>query len=334
MSRRQEILRDIRQRSEQGDVFFRPILMQFAAHLIGATYRDFYLNYETLVEANVACMEAFDMDGVGLISDPTREAEAFGARFDYPEESVPICTHYPVRTKEDIEALKLPDVAVARRTRDRIEGAALYREVLDDGIPVIGWIEGPLAEACDLVGVADMLIKLISEPDFSEMLLQKVTVTGKAFARAQVEAGCDVIGMGDAICSQISAKMYAHYVKDLHQELVAFIRELGALVKLHICGDITHLLPHIRDVHPDIVDVDWMVDMDAAYDILGPDVVRSGNLDPAVVVEQMSAGEVFRRTRDLVARERGRLFMMSAGCEVTPLTPPENLAAMREASRL
>jgi len=308
--------------------------MQFAAHLIGATYRDFYLNHETLVEANVACMEAFDMDGVGLISDPTREAEAFGARFDYPEESVPICTHYPVRTKEDIEALKLPDVAVARRTRDRIEGAALYREVLDDGIPVIGWIEGPLAEACDLVGVADMLIKLISEPDFSEMLLQKVTVTGKAFARAQVEAGCDVIGMGDAICSQISAKMYAHYVKDLHQELVAFIRELGALVKLHICGDITHLLPHIRDVHPDIVDVDWMVDMDAAYDILGPDVVRSGNLDPAVVVEQMSAGEVFRRTRDLVARERGRLFMMSAGCEVTPLTPPENLAAMREASRL
>jgi uroporphyrinogen decarboxylase len=308
--------------------------MQFAAHLIGATYRDFYLNHETLVEANAACMEAFDMDGVGLISDPTREAEAFGAQFDYPEESVPICTHYPVRTKEDIEALKLPDVAVARRTRDRIEGAALYREVLGDGTPVIGWIEGPLAEACDLVGVADMLIKLISEPDFSEMLLQKVTVTGKAFARAQVEAGCDVIGMGDAICSQISAKMYAHYVKDLHQELVAFIRELGALVKLHICGDITHLLPHIRDVHPDIVDVDWMVDMDAAYDILGPDVVRSGNLDPAVVVEQMSAGEVFRRTRDLVARERGRLFIMSAGCEVTPLTPPENLAAMREASRL
>jgi uroporphyrinogen decarboxylase len=105
-------------------------------------------------------------------------------------------------------------------------------------------------------------------------------------------------------------------------------------VKLHICGDITHLLPHIRDVHPDIVDIDWMVDMDSAYDTLGPDIARSGNLDPAAIVEQKTAEEVFRRTRDLVARERGRLFLMAAGCEVTPLTPPENLAAMREASRL
>ncbi len=47
--------------------------------------------------------------------------------------------------------------------------------------------------------------------------------TAKAFVRAQIEAGCDVIGMGDAICSQISAQMYADYVKDLHRELVAFI---------------------------------------------------------------------------------------------------------------
>jgi uroporphyrinogen decarboxylase len=332
VSRREEILRDVKQKSERGDIFFRPILMQFAAHVVGATYRDFYLNHETLVRANVACLETFGMDAVGLISDPAREAEAFGAQFDYPEESVPICTDYPVRAMEDIEALKPPDVADARRTRDRIDGAALYRELLGDEIPVIGWIEGPLAEACDLVGVSEMLMKLISNPDFSRLILERVMPTAKAFARAQIEAGCDVIGIGDAICSQISADMYARYVKALHQEIVAFIQGMGALVKLHICGNITHLLPHIRDVRPDIVDIDWMVDMEQAHNALGPDIVRAGNLDPAAVVEQKSAEEVFRRTRDLVARERGRLFILSAGCEVTPLTPSENLLAMREAS--
>lgn len=308
--------------------------MQFAAHFVGATYRDFYMNHETLVDANIACMGAFDTDAVGLISDPSREAEAFGARFDYPPESVPICTHYPVRTIEDVRELKNPDVTASRRTRDRIAGAALFRERLGDGIPVIGWIEGPLAEACDLVGVSDMLMKLVTDPAFSRMLLEKVVPTAKAFAQAQIEAGCDIVGMGDAICSQISPQMYANYVKDLHQQIIAFIHDQGALVKLHICGDITHLLSHIRDVDPDIVDVDWMVDMEQAYEVLGPDIVRSGNLDPAVVVEQKSAEEVSRRTRELVARERGRLFILSPGCEVTPLTPPENLWAMREASRL
>lgn len=334
VSRREEIIRHVKQKSNHGDVFFRPILMQFAAHFVGATYRDFYMNHETLVDANIACMEAFDTDAVGLISDPSREAEAFGARFDYPPESVPICTHYPVRTIEDVRELKNPDVTASRRTRDRIAGAALFRERLGDGIPVIGWIEGPLAEACDLVGVSDMLMKLVTDPAFSRMLLEKVVPTAKAFAQAQIEAGCDIVGMGDAICSQISPQMYANYVKDLHQEIIAFIHDQGALVKLHICGDITHLLSHIRDVDPDIVDVDWMVDMEQAYEVLGPDIVRSGNLDPAVVVEQKSAEEVSRRTRELVARERGRLFILSPGCEVTPLTPPENLWAMREASRL
>jgi uroporphyrinogen decarboxylase len=105
------------------------------------------------------------------------------------------------------------------------------------------------------------------------------------------------------------------------------------LVKLHICGNITHLLPHIREVQPDIVDIDWMVDIEEAYDVLGPDIIRAGNLDPAAVVERCSPEKVFRLTRELVARERGRPFIMSAGCEVTPLTPPENLLAIREASR-
>lgn len=334
MSRREEILHDVKQKSERGDVFFRPILMQFAAHFVGATYRDFYLNHETLVEANIACLDAFDMDAVGLISDPSREAEALGAQFDYPEESVPVCTHYPVRTIDDVRELRTPDVTASRRTRDRIAGAALFRKRLGDEIPVIGWIEGPLAEACDIVGVSAMLMKLISDREFSTMLLRKLVPTAKAFAQAQIEAGCDIIGLGDAICSQISPAMYADYVKHLHRDIVRFIQDQGAMVKLHICGDISHLLPDIREIGPDIVDVDWMVDMEEAYEILGPEIVRSGNLDPAAVVEQKSADEVFRRTQELVARERGRLYIASAGCEVTPLTPPENLLAMREASRL
>ena len=105
------------------------------------------------------------------------------------------------------------------------------------------------------------------------------------------------------------------------------------MVKVHICGNITHLLPHLRELGPDIVDLDWMVDMDQAYETFGPDIIRAGNLDPAGVVEQMSAAEVYDRTRALVESERGRPFILSGGCEITPLTPPENLMAMRRASR-
>ncbi len=47
----------------------------------------------------------------------------------------------------------------------------------------------------------------------------------------------------------------------------------------------------------------------------------------------MSSTEVAAHTKALVEKERGRPFILSAGCEITPLTAPENLLAMREASR-
>jgi uroporphyrinogen decarboxylase len=333
MANQSEFLRIVTERSAAGDVFFRPILMQFAAHQIGKSYRDFYLDHENLVAANIACMETFGMDAVGLISDPMREAEAFGAVCDYQAETGPHCANPPVKTLADVYALQTPDLFAAQRTADRIAGVKLYRQRLGSDVPVIGWIEGPLAEACDLVGVSDMMMQLALDPEFSHQLLAKLVPTAKAFASAQIEAGCDIIGMGDAICSQISPKMYVRFVKEYHREIIDFIHSQGALVKVHICGNITHLLPHLRELQPDIVDCDWMIDMDRAYETLGPDIIRAGNLDPAAVVEQLSAEAVYDQTKALVEKERGRPFILSGGCEITPLTPPENLLAMRAASR-
>ena len=334
MRTKQEFIKMLEERQGSGNIFFRPILMQFAAQFVGKSYRDFYTDHNTLVEANIACMEKFGTDAVGLISDPFREAEAFGLICEYPDNAVPKPTEYPVKTMEDVVNLSNPDVYAAKRTLDRIEGARLTREQIGEEVPVIGWIEGPLAEACDLVGVSDMLIKLALEPDFCRMLLEKVAITAKDFARAQIENGCDIIGMGDAICSQISPGMYREFVLDLHKEIIEYIHNQGALVKVHICGDISHILVDLKTTDPDIVDLDFMVDMEKAYEVLGPEIIRCGNLDPATLIEKGSAEQVYNSTKELVESERGRPFMLSGGCEITSLTPHENLMAMREASRI
>ncbi len=321
-------LREIFPNIKEEKVPFRPILMRFAAGSIGAAYREFYLDHETLVRANLLCLEKYAMDAVGLISDPSREAEAFGAKFEYPDDSVPHCKYYPVKTVEDVESLKNPDIYASKRTRDRVEGAYLFQKELNGAVPVIGWIEGPLAEACDLAGVSEMMMKTAMEPDFTRKLLEKVTATAKDFARAQIEAGCSVIGMGDAICSQISPDMYRDFVKDLHAEIIDDIHGQGAAVKLHICGNITHLLPHVKETGADIVDIDSMVDMEEAYRVLGPEIIRCGNLDPVAVIEQGSPGSIKEAADGLVAREKGRPFILSGGCEITPDTPEDNLTAM------
>jgi len=238
-----------------------------------------------------------------------------------------------VRSMEDIGQLKNPDVYREERTLDRIKGAKLLRKKVGPGVPVIGWIEGPLAESCDLAGVNEVLLKIFMEPDFVKRLIDKTMPTAKAFARAQVEAGCDIVGVGDAICSQVDVESYREFVKEKHLELFEYIQSLGARVKLHICGNITHLLEDIRDVKPDIVDIDWMVDMDQSYEKLGSNIVRCGNLDPVSVVQNCQPEEIREETEQLCRREEDRPFILSGGCEITVNTPVEHLEAMRLALR-
>lgn len=65
----------------------------------------------------------------------------------------------------------------------------------------------------------------------------------------------------------------------------------------------------------------------------GAEILRSGNLDPATVIETHSSESVFDEARVLAQAEQGRPFVLSGGCEITPLTPMENLKAMKKAAQ-
>jgi MtaA/CmuA family methyltransferase len=305
--------------------------MHFAARQNGKTYGEFASDYKTLVDCNLKALDQFDIDMVGLISDPYRETSAFGATVTFIPEAVPRCEKIIVQSWEDVQNLPRPDVCKCTRTLDRIKGAELFQKKLQGTVPVIGWVEGPLAEACDLAGVSQMLMNLMMDPDLCNLLLDKCLQTAKDFAKAQIEAGCDVIGIGDAICSQIDPFTYDTFVKERHRELIAFIHANGARTKLHICGDITHLLPSLKELETDILDLDYDVDIAHARSIVGEKVILCGNIEP-VLIQNTTPEEVERLSRELVARFGHERFILSGGCEITVGTPAENLMAMRKAS--
>ncbi len=314
-----------------GNTLFAPILMHFIAKFAGGDYARFASDYRFLVEANLRALEYFDIDMVGLISDPYRETSAFGARIQYIPDGVPRCLDLVIKNAEDVKNLNQPDVYKCERTRDRILGAGLLSKKVNGEVPVFGWIEGPMAEACDLAGIEQFMIMTMMDPDSANILLDKCVVMAKDFARAQIEAGCSVIGVGDAICSQIDPYTYETFVKERHREIIEYIHENEALVKMHICGDITHLFPLINDLGIDILDLDWQVDLQHAFEMLGPDVIRCGNIDPRFVMDK-NKDEIIEACKVLCHSERGRKFILSAGCEIIVTTPQENLMAMRIAT--
>lgn len=318
-------------KTNDGRIYFHPILMMHAATLYGKSYTEFMQDHRVLVESNMMLLDMYNHDAVSVISDPYREASAFGAKVTFGGDSSPKADKL-VTCMEDVEKLGMPDVYACERTLDRINGVKLFREKLGTPFPIIGWIEGPIAEAADLCGVSETMMNMVMEPDMVKALMQKCLQMGKNFALAQIEAGANIIGVGDALCSQISDEMYDEFVQPLHKELFAFIHEHGAIVKLHICGNITHILPSLAQTDVDILDADWMVDMTVAHKVMGDDVVICGNLDPVTVIMDGSRELMKAKYEEAKASIPRENWIMMGGCEIPRSTPVENVKYLREIS--
>jgi MtaA/CmuA family methyltransferase len=306
-----------------------PILMQFAAEYIGSNYGAFASDYRVLVEANLRCVEDFDFEQVSAISDPYRETQGFGAEIVYVTDGVPRCPRPPLAEAKDLSALAEPDPLSSERMLDRVNALTAFEEEVGGRYSIMGWIEGPAAEAADLRGVTNFLMDLMTDEPFTVELMDRCVEVGVAFAQAQLEAGADTIGIGDAIASQISPGVYEKLIQPREQRLVDAIHEAGGLVRLHICGNITHLLPGIARLGVDILDFDHMVDARAVREAAGPDTVIAGNIDPAGAVKG-GEPQAIRKYMQGVYAAVGNPFMVTAGCEIPPGTPNENLEALCE----
>ncbi len=314
-----------------GRRFFHPILMMYTARHYGKTYEEFMTDYRVLVESNMRCLEMHGHDAVSVISDPFREASAFGARVTFDGDSAPKAEHI-VNSPEDVAKLKNPDVYACERTMDRINGVRYFRELLGPQFPVIGWVEGPLAESADLSGVSETMMNMVMQPDMVKELQYKCLQTAKDFAAAQIEAGANIMGVGDALCSQIAPDMYDEFCLGLHKELFDFIHSKGALVKLHICGNITHILPSLARTGVDILDIDWMVEMKEAYQAMGPGVMLCGNLDPVSVIMEGDAALIERKYREIESAIPRENWIVMGGCEIPVSTPVANMDLLRKLS--
>ena len=303
-----------------------PIFMAYAANYIGHSYRDFYLNGDVLADAQLAVTRALNVDQISAISDPWREADAYGVKFDYPEQAVGKPRDTLIKTADDISSLKTLDIENCDRMKQRIESVKKMAAEIGRTHSVLGWVEGPLAEYADLRGLENTLIDLIDKPEMFIEAAEVLVRNAISFAVDQLKAGADMVGVGDAAASLIGPDMYEEYILPFEQKLFAAIHEAGGTVKLHICGNTRNHIEHMARTGADIIDVDWMVPLNQARKLVGPNITLCGNFDPSAVLLQGSPEDVAKAARQCL-KTGGDKFILMPGCEVPPHTPQENIRA-------
>jgi len=311
-----------------------PITMMYAADHAGVAYGRYAQEHEVLVDSQMAIADHFDFDYVSCISDPAREAADCGAHVQFFDDQPPAImeTDALLADKQTLATLEMPRPATAPRMSDRVAAARQFRQRAGDSKLVEGWIEGPCAEAADLRGINTLMIDFFDDPQFVRELFDFVLEMELEFARAQVEAGVDLIGIGDAAASLIGPQLYEEFVWPYEKRMVEQLHAMGTLVRLHICGNVSSLLEPIGRLGCDIVDLDFMVSMKKARQTMGPQQVLLGNIDPVRVLKHGTPESVTAAIAQC-HREAGPRYVVGAGCEIPRGTPSENVRALTHYAR-
>lgn len=313
-------------------VSFQPIIMLLAAREIGASYEDYVCDWRVLVEGQLAFAERFEVDVLSCCSDAWREAGDCGTPLAFRADAPPHAVRHLLEDKTALRTLRMPKPEDGPRMSDRVCAVAAFAERAKGERAVMGWVEGPVAESADLRGLHELLLDTVDDPEWLAELMDAVVEMEIAFALAQVRAGADVIGLGDAAASLVTPDFYEEHALPRVQRMVRAIQEAGAMVRLHVCGSTNHLLAAFGRTGAEMIELDHPVDFARARPLVGPEPVLLGNMDPVTVVRDGPVPAI-RASCAACYSQAGERYILAAGCELPPDTPEEHIRAMRDWAR-
>ena len=311
-----------------------PVMMMFCADQIGVKYGQYVQDYRVLAEAQIRTAEAFDLDIVSNMSDPAREASDCGARIEFFDDQ-PAAIHEDqalLTDKSRLDSLAVPDPLGGGRMHSAVKSLELMKQRVGTEWAVMGWVEGPCAEGADLRGINRLMLDFFDHPEFVHRLFEFVVEMELRYARAQADAGADIIGIGDAAASLIGPDLYEEFVWPNEKRLVDGLHAMGVHVRLHICGDTSQIVGAMGRLGCEIVDLDYFTSIAEARAVMGPDQILIGNLNPVSELRDSTPKRITAAIAEC-HRQAGSRYIVGAGCEVPRDTPRENVWALIEYAR-
>ena len=165
------------------------------------------------------------------------------------------------------------------------------------------------------------MLDFFDAPEFVRDLFGYVVQMELAFARVQIEAGADIIGVGDAAASLVGPEIYEEFVWPFEKQLVDGVHAMGGRVRLHICGNTRSILGAMGRLGCEIVDLDYPSALSAGRAAMGPRQILLGNIHPVRVLRDGTPAAIQAAMAECHS-QAGPRYIAGAGCEVPRDTRP------------
>lgn len=306
-----------------------------------AEYRELRKRYDILTMAKTPelCAQVtlmpvneFGVDGAVLYADIMLPLEGMGVSLEIEPDVGPII-HNPIRTMQDVDALRIIDPEEA--TPFVMEAIRLVRRELEGKQAVIGFSGAPFTLACYLIegrpsrdyAIAKSL--MYGQPETWHALMNKLTEVVSRYLVAQVSAGADVVQLFDSWVGALSPSVYKRFVQPYSKRIFDAVKQTST-PSIHFGTGTASLLELMTEAGGDVISIDWRMDLDTAWTRIGYDRGIQGNLDPTLLLTPWNVIEegmhdVLRRA----ANRPGHIFNLGHG--VLAATPPEILRRLVDA---
>lgn len=325
MTRKERCLAVIRgQKPDRTPLF--PLMMFFAADRLGISYSRFSTDPSALADAQLNLLENYGVDAITACSDSYRISADLGGEIVLPDgDDTPYLAKPLITNQAEFDKLdKHPDpLRKGSRMYERVQSVEQMAKAAKDAL-VLGWVEMPFAEVCEWFGLQQTMMLLFDEPELVHQALDAVCQMEIDYAVAQLQAGADMIGCGDAAASLLSPALVEEFVIPYEKRVIEGIHKAGGLTKLHICGNSQHFLDQLVTNGADLYNIDSMVDLEVARDVYaGAGKAFKGNVDPVEGLLNATPERAYELARHCVDLCQGTPFMLSCGCEIPKDTKDE-----------
>ncbi len=282
---------------------------------------------EMAAEVTMQPIRAFDLDAAIIFADILPPLEGMGLRLTFEQGEGPVL-HNPVRTVEDVVALRTPPAEETLSfTLDAIRLAR--RELAGRGIPLIGFSGAPFTLAAYAIeggGSKDYALAkrfMMTQPEAWHSLMEKLSAVVGDYLLAQAKAGAQVLQLFDSWVGALSPTDYHSHVLPYSQRAIQMARAAGVPV-IHFGTDTSGMLELIQEAGGDVIGVDWRIDLDRAWARLGDGVAVQGNLDPIAL---LAPWEALKQRAQIVLDQAGgrpgHIFNLGHG--ILQQTPVDNV---------
>ncbi|MGA2277560.1 MAG: uroporphyrinogen decarboxylase [Terracidiphilus sp.] len=284
---------------------------------------------ELAAEVTITAAEKLGVDAAIIFADLLLPLEPMGLDFEFQAGEGPV-VHHPVRTGEDVRALRTDRAGELAYVARAIEKVATH---FRNRLGIIGFCGAPYTLASYMIeggGSRNYIhTKQMMYCDNSawRSLLDKIIAVLTEYCRLQVEAGAEVIQIFDRWVGSLGLADYREYAFEATQRLIRAVQQMGVPV-IYFGVETAGLLAQMAATGADVIGLDWRQPLDEGWRSVGHDShAVQGNLDPITLFAPVEVLQ--QRVKEILRSANGRPgHIFNLGHGIVPNTPVENVQAV------